>query len=199
MTMSNRTKLIVTGVLLLVLAGMASADYLMTGSSLPARLALMGEETADTGDAGEDVTPVAKSSGPAVQSVLADAGMEITVSEEPTFLSQIIEDGLTSVTVLKDGDRAGSVTWIESPDVKTSFIALKDGLLESFSAGLRDLNDATEQEPNRPVRNILSFTDPALSDEQLVFVRVRERLFEFHIAPGSEETMNSLIEALTAK
>jgi hypothetical protein len=197
--MSNRTKLMITGVLLLVLAGIAGADYWMTGSSLPARLALTGEEMPTGEDTEPSVTPVAKSSGPAVQTVMADAGLEVTASDEPTFLSQIMTDGLTSVTVLKDGDRAGSVTWIESPEVKDSFIALKDGLLESFSAGLRDLKDTTEQEPNRPVRNILRFTDPALSDEELVFVRVRERLFEFHLAPGSEETMNALIEALTAK
>lgn len=195
--MSNRLKLIITGVLLLVLAGMASADYLMTGTSLPARLAMNGEETTDAPK--NDTTPVAKSSGPAVQTVLTEAGLEVTASEEPTFLSQIIKKGLTSVTVLKDGDRAGSITWSESPDVKDSFIALKDGLLESFSAGLRDLKDTTEQEPGHPVRNILRFTDPALSDEELVFVRVRERLFEFHIAPGSEDTMNALIDALTAK
>lgn len=197
MTLSNRSKLIVTAVLLLVLGGMAGADYLMTGSSLPARLALTGDEP--VGDTGNNGTAVAKSSGPAVQTVLADAGLEVTASDEPTFLGQIIEDGLTSVTILKDGDRAGSVTWVESPDVKDSFIALKDGLLESFSAGLRDLKDTTEQEPNRPVRNILRFSDPALSDEELAFVRVRERLFEFHIAPGSKETMDQLIEALTAK
>lgn len=195
--MSNRLKLIITGVLLLVLAGMAGADYLITGTSLPARLAFNGEETTETPK--NDAAPVAKSSGPAVQTVLTEAGLEVTASEEPTFLSQIIEKGLTSVTVLKDGDRAGSITWNESSDVKDSFIALKDGLLESFSAGLRDLKDTTEQEPGHPVRNILRFTDPALSDEELVFVRVRERLFEFHIAPGSEDTMNALIDALTAK
>lgn len=196
--MSNRFKLIITGVLLLVLAGMAGADYLITGTSLPARLAMNGGEPT-TEAPKNDAAPVAKSSGPAVQTVLTDAGLEVAASEEPTFLSQIIEKGLTSITVLKDGDRAGSITWNESSDVKESFIALKDGLLESFSAGLRDLKDTTEQEPGHPVRNILRFTDPALSDEELVFVRVRERLFEFHIAPGSEDTMNNLIDALTAK
>ena len=199
MTHSNRSKLIVSAVLLLLLGGIATTDYLMTGTSLPARLALTG----DVQPAGDKdtpaVAPVAKSSGPAVQTVLTDAGLEVTESEEPTFLSQIIEENLTSVTVLKDGDRAGSITWTESPDVKDSFIALKDGLLESFSAGLRDLKDTTEQEPGHPVRNILRFTDPALSDEELVFVRVRERLFEFHIAPSSEDTMHALIDALPAK
>lgn len=195
MTISNRTKLIVTAVLLVALGGMAGADYLVTGTTLPARLAFNGEETTPTAPS----AAVPKSSGPAVKTVITEAGLEVHSSAEPTFLSQIIQKGLTSSTILKDGDRAGSVTWVESPDVKNSFIALKDGLLESFSAGLTGLNDTTEQEPGRPVRNILRFTDPALSDEELVFVRVRERLFEFHIAPGSEETMNALIDALTAK
>lgn len=198
MLMSNTAKLVITALLLLALAGIAGADYMLTGTSLPARLALTGNEEANPTPQ-NTATPVAKSSGPAVQTVMTEAGLEVTASEEPTFLSQIISKGLTSVAVLKGGDRAGSATWIESPDVKNSFIALKDGLLESFSAGLRDLKDTTEQEPGHPVRNILRFTDPALSDEELVFVRVRERLFEFHIAPGSEETMEGLIDALTGK
>lgn len=198
--MSNRSKVIVTAVLLLVIAGIAGTDYAMTGKSLPARLTMTGEETTTPpAKSGQTNGPVAKSSGPAVQSVLTEAGLEITNSAEPTFLSQIVKKGLTSVTVLKDGDRAGSVTWIESPDVKDSFIALKDGLLESFSAKLHDLKDTTEQNAGHPVRNILRFSDPALSDEPLAFVRVRERLFEFHIAPGSEDAMNALIDALTAK
>ncbi len=193
--MSNRFKLITTGLLLLILGGIAGADYLLTSDSLSARLGMNGELPEDA------MTPkkVSKSSGAAVQTVVADAGLEVAASAEPTFLSQIIQTGLTSVTILSNGDRAGSVTWVESPDVKTSFIALKDGLLESFSAGLRDLKDTTVQEAGHPVRNILRFSDPALSDEELVFVRVRERLFEFHIAPNSENTMNELIETLTAK
>lgn len=195
--MSNRSKLIITGVLLLILGGISAADYFMTNDSLSARLAMNGNEPLPT----DSATPgkVAKSSGVAVQTVLADAGLEVTSSEEPTFLSQIIDKGLTSITVLKNGDRVGSVTWAETPEVKTSFIALKDGLLESFSAGLHDLKDTTEQEVGHPVRNILRFSDPALSDEELVFVRVRERLFEFHIAPSAKDTMNELIETLTAK
>lgn len=193
--MSNRFKLITTALLLLVLGGIAGTDYLLTSDSLSARLGMNGEGAVDALIPGK----VAKSSGAAVQTVIANAGLEVTTSEEPTFLSQMIDTGLTSVTVLRDGDRAGSVTWIESPEVKTLFIALKDGLLESFSAGLHDLKDTTEQEVGHPVRNILRFTDPALSDEELVFVRVRERLFEFHIAPNAKDTMNELMEALTAK
>ncbi len=195
--MTNQSKIITIAVLVVVLGAIAGADYLLTNDSLSARLATIGAEPTETPNA--DVKKVAKSSGPVVQTVLADAGLEVTTSEEPTFLGQIVKEGLTSITVLKDGDRAGSVTWVESPEVKSTFIALKDGLLESFSAGLRDLKDTTEQEVGRPVRAVLRFTDPALSDEELVFVRVRERLFEFHIAPVAEDTMNDLIEALTTK
>jgi hypothetical protein len=190
--MTKRTATITTVSVLAVLLGLTAADYLITGKTLPARLSLTGIEDIPAG-------AVAKGAGPDVTMTIAAAGMETSDTDEATFLEQIADSGVRSVILLKDGDRAGSVAWLDSADVKTDFMALKDGLLESFSPDLKDLKDVTEQEPGRPVRNILSFSDSALSEDRLVFIRVRERLFEFHITAGSEDAMNSLIEALTTK
>lgn len=189
---TKRTTVITSVAVVAAVFGLAAADYLITGTSLPARLAMTGIEVPVTGG-------VAKGSGPDVLQTITTAGLEASDTDEATFLAQIAEKDVHSVIILKDGDRAGSVAWMDSTDVKTDFMALKDGLLQSFSPALKDLKDMTEQEAGRPVRNILSFSDSALSEDYLVFVRVRERLFEFHITEGSEDAMNGLIEALTTK
>ena len=51
--------------------------------------------------------------------------------------------------------------------------------------------------PGRPTRNLLTFLDPGLSSERIVFVRVRERLYELHVAPGKDDVLFELVEALT--
>ncbi len=187
MTLSSRTKGLTAAALVLVLGGLATADYLATEGSF---LGSIGGNT--------DVTGVAKAQAADIRQMVNAMELEATNTNEATFLSQIADD-TEAIAVLKDGDRAGAIAWIDSPDVKTHFLSLKDGLLGSFSADLTDLKDITEQEPGKPVRNMLSFKDPALSEEHLVFVRVRERLLEFHIASGSEEIMNTLINELTTK
>ncbi len=188
MTLSSRTKGITTAALVLVLGGLAAADYVATGSGF---IGSLGGNT--------EVTGVAKAQAADVRQLVNAMELEATSTDEPTFLSQIAEDETESIAILKDGDRAGAIAWVDSPEVKTYFLSLKDGLLGSFSPDLTDLKDVTEQEPGKPVRNMLSFKDPALSEERLVFVRVRERLLEFHITAGGEDTMNALIEQLTTK
>jgi hypothetical protein len=146
-------------------------------------------------------TGVKKQSGPDVQSLVQENGYTTAPSDALSFIAQVAgsESQIHSLAILQDGDRAGSVTWVESADVKNQFIALKEALLTSFSPQVRDLKDETLQGDDLPVRNQLSFFDPSLSTEKLFFVRVRERLFEFHITNGKDEAMKSLIEAITTK
>jgi len=113
------------------------------------------------------------------------------------MLTQVVKQPVQTLTLLQNGDRTGSVTWIDSGDVKTYFISLKEGLLAAFSPKVQDLNDETVEGDNQPVRNILTFYDPALSEERLTFVRVRERLYEFHTVLGKEQQMTAVINALT--
>ena len=142
---------------------------------------------------------VAKQSGPVVTEVLASLAVESQSMEEPSIIRRVIppEISVPSLILLKDGDRIGLLSWTETPQVKNFFLALKEALHESFSPGLSDLVDETHTRPGKPVRNFLTFKDPALSSERLVFIRVRERLYEFHIAEGKDDVMLQVIEALT--
>jgi len=77
------------------------------------------------------------------------------------------------------------------------FLALKESLHGLFSPDMRDLLDENQAPEGKPPRNFLTFLDPAISEERLVFVRVRERLYEFHIAQAKEDAMYKLVETLT--
>lgn len=191
--MTPQSKVIITLALLLMLGGLGAADYFYSGSDYAGFL--MGSDSSEN-DGG-----VKKNSGPVVAEVLTELQLQSTDSNDLTLLAQVVNDGtpVASLTVLHEGDRAGTVTWVESPRVKDMFIALKEALLAAFSPEVRDLKDQTLQEADKPVRNILTFVDPALSDERIVFVRVRERLYEFHITEGKEDPMNALIDGLTGK
>jgi len=199
--MTPRNKLIVTMTLLLLLSGLGAADYYYSGNEYSAQL--NGDEGDTNGTPQVDATlppgAVAKNNGPEVATVIGAEGLTTSESSDLSLLSQVVtgEASVESLAVLSEGDRAGSVTWVQTGDVKTIFISLKEALLSSFSSEVRDLRDETVQEAGKPVRNILTFFDPSLSEERIVFVRVRERLYEFHIATGKEETMNGVIEGLT--
>lgn len=196
--MEPRNKLIVTVALLLLLGGLGAADYLYQGGEYVGSVADDGTTTSDDNT---ELPPgaVVKNTGPSIEETVAEQRLTAEPSGDLSLLAQIITDDteIKSMAILSDGDRAGSVTWVETGDVKTHFIALKDALLGSFSSDMRDLRDETMQQPGEPVRNVLTFIDPGLSEERIVFVRVRERLFEFHLAEGKEEVMNGFIEALT--
>lgn len=201
--MTTKAKALSTGALLVVLAGLGAADYI-ANNGLPASVttgsgsvsSAIVENPTDTGTSN---TSVAKQAGPDVASALGQLGYETQSSTDQSMLSQVVSGQPQSLVLLKNSDRVGSVTWIDSPQVKTFFISLKEGLLSAFSPNVQDLRDETTQGEGQPVRNILTFLDPSLSEERLVFVRVRERLYEFHVANGKETEMNALIEVLTTK
>lgn len=189
-SLSTGTKLTVTVILLLFLVGLGAADYLFNGN-----------QTAQLTGNGTPEGAVAKASGPDVEHAIEEEGFEAEESDDLTLLAQVVTDGtpVESLSILQDGDRAGSVTWVSSGHVKDYFLALKDALLEAFSPQMRDLKDETVQKEGEPTRNILTFLDPTLSEERIVFVRVRERLYEFHIADGKDDVMGGFIEELSTK
>jgi hypothetical protein len=86
---------------------------------------------------------------------------------------------------------------MRSADVKTIFTNLRKSLRISFSPDLKDVIDETQSEPGKPPRDVLSFLDPAIAPDRLLFVRIRQRLYEFHVTAGSEKDVNELIDALT--
>lgn len=191
--MTQRTKLYTTLGLLVFLGGLGAANYYANGTTL-------------TGDVQNSqssipVEGVRKQEGPNVSEVIQTAGFTSGPSPDLSFLAQIAGSGtrIDSLAIQKDADWVGSVTWIDTPEAKSYFSALKEALLGAFSIDVTDLKDETKQGGNQPVRNELTFFDPALSAERLRFVRVRERLYEFHIVLGKEAVLESFIEQLTTK
>ncbi len=196
--MTTKAKALSTGALLVVLAGLGTADYL-SNKGLPASLPTQNGSASSDTNAQDPAGAVAKQAGIDVASAITGLGYETQSSTDLSMLSQVVTGQPQTLVLLKNSDRVGSVTWIDSPQVKTFFIALKEGLLNAFSPNVQDLRDETLQGEAQPVRNILTFLDPSLSEERLVFIRVRERLYEFHIASGKDTEMQALIEALTTK
>lgn len=145
---------------------------------------------------------VSKNDGPDILTTLIGHGFTFgdTPESERIVLSRIVPAGeaVTEQRVLMHkGDRAGSIAWVSSPNVKRYYLSLKDLLHVSFTPKVRDLVDETQRRENRPTRNLLTFMDEGLLPERVVFVRVRERLFELHIAEGKSESIFDLIEDLT--
>lgn len=195
MTMTTRSKIVTTALLLVALTGVGTADYYFAGREYAADLTGQQPTTPDTGTTGG----VAKAGEIDVEAALQAMGYTLTPSEDLTFLAQVSRSQeVKSFAILKDNDRVGSVSWMDG-DGKQAFISLKEALLSAFSDQVSDLSDKTLQEEGRPTRNILTFRDPALSEETLTFVRVRERLYEFHAAPNQLEAVNGAMDALTAR
>lgn len=188
--MTTRAKITTTTLLLLGLIGVGIADYQFAGREYAAEL-LAETRMQQNG--------VAKTNGPDVPTTLQSMDVDVQESEDLTFLAQIARgETVRSLVILQQGDRIGSVSWIDG-DAKELFIDLKEALLTAFSTEVSDLSDQTFQEEGLPVRNVLTFRDPALSEERLTFIRVRERLYEFHSATGKEATMHEIINALTTQ
>lgn len=204
--MTTKAKAISTGALLVVLAGLGAADY-VSNNGLPASLSGTGSGSTvssastvvENPTATGATTPVAKQPGVNVDVALKAMGYDTQSSTDLSMIAQVVTGQPQTLVLLKNSDRVGSVTWIDSSQVKTFFISLKEGLLSAFSPNVQDLRDETLQGEGQPVRNILTFKDPALSEERLVFVRVRERLYEFHVASGKDAEMQQVIDALTTK
>ena len=134
-----------------------------------------------------------------VLQTVTDLGFTTQDTREEALLSAVIqgEGAITKKTVLFKGDRAGLLVWVETPNVKQIFLVLKESLHSLFSAEVRDLLDENQSPPGKAPRNFLTFLDPGISEERIVFVRVRERLYEFRIAPSKADVMYKLIETLT--
>ena len=191
--MSRKNLLLVGSIYTLLLAGLVMIDVALTSS-----VTVIPEY------AKRDIPPppgqgVRIERSPDVPKVLSDLEMTTKDTTEKSLLSRIVPETIlirTQVILLGD-DRLALLSYVESPDVRAYFFGLKDALQASFSAQLTDLVDITETPDGHPTRNILSFRDPALSEEKLVFIRVRERLYELHVAAGKEETVQKLMNALT--
>lgn len=202
-SMTTTSKIIVTGVLLLCLIGLGTADYFFATDILSPDLVVVQEQA--TSSSTQTVTSptggVAKHQAADVPETLQTLGFTTTASSDRSMLEQVVGTDLPlrSFTILKNGDRIGAVIWIESPEAKEYFFSLKEALLAAFSPQVRELEDVTNVDPGMPVRNILTFIDPTLSEERLTFVRSGERLLEFHTVLGKENDMKVALDGLSTR
>ncbi len=176
-------KLLATLGFLAILLILGTADALLTGGTL--------RMPASAG--------VVKQSGPDVLALLQARGFVIEETNEDFLLQAILPPGtpLTSRVLLQNNDRVAALAWIDSPDVKRSLATLRGKLHASFSPDLRDLIDETQSQLGKPPRDLLSFSDPTIHSERIVFARVRQRLYEFHVRDGKEKEIDSLVDAFT--
>lgn len=204
--MTYRSKIIVTLALLLLLGGLGAADMFLSGDQLSADVTpQIGSQNQlppvqDPQNTQNNGQGVAKRQAADVGLVLTSNGFETAASADRSMLEQIVGTGSNAVkalSILKNGDRIGAVIWADSPDVKSSFSSLKDALLASFSPQVKDLEDSTIANPGQPVINKLTFQDPGLSEERLTFIRIGERLLEFHTAKGKETDIQGAMDVLS--
>ncbi|TSC96740.1 MAG: hypothetical protein Greene101449_1403, partial [Candidatus Peregrinibacteria bacterium Greene1014_49] len=179
----------------------AQPEASSASSVIESQPATSNQQSSSTGeDSSSAVVGVKKAMGPDVLLTLTTLGFEIEASDELTILRTVIpaqEAEVPTYALLLNGDRSGLIAWTESPKVKNYFLALKEALHASFSTRVQDLLDETQRLPGHPPRNFLTFLDEGLSPERLVFLRVRERLYEIRIAEGYDEAMFGLVEELT--
>jgi hypothetical protein len=186
--------LLITG-FFLVLIGLGILDSVFTGEEL--WYPEVREPTETPG-----VTPPVKEPSkplPNILGVLKTQGITAQETSEVSLIRRVIpqETPVTTLVLLREGDRIGLLSWVESSDVERHFLSLKESLHVSFSPDVRDLRDEQQKQEGKPSRNILSFFDPSLGHERFIFIHIQKRLYELRIAEGKDEPMNSLIDALT--
>jgi hypothetical protein len=189
------TRLLTATGFVTVLAGLGVADVLWTKDKfvLPENLqATVG--TAEESSIGN----VSKRSGASLEDVFKDQNIEATDTDQGSLLSRIVGSATSVHTqvLLKDNDRILLFSWVENPEVKEEFQAIKDTLHDAFSANVSNLEDISQTPSDGPPYNLLSFKDPAISDERIIFLRIRQRLYELHVADGKDTDAESLIAAL---
>jgi hypothetical protein len=140
-----------------------------------------------------------KAGGINIDTILAALQLIQKETGEASFLQFTVTDKslVKTVVLLRNNDRAFLFSWIDSNDVKPIFAGLKEALQAEFSGKVSDLVDETRTSPNGPPVDYLSFLDPALSAERIVFIRVRTRLYEIHVAKNGEGLIDQLLAELS--
>lgn len=188
--MSHTRPILIASAFTALLLALGTTDALLMGK----RALLPSSPLA--ADVGGGVT---KNNGPEVVDAFASQSIEVAPPTQQSILERIVGTGknVRSAVLLKGEDRIAFFSWMESPDVKTYFQALKDALHASFTPAVTDLRDEARVSSDRPVANFLTFRDTGIDPERLLFVRVRERLFEVHVTDGKEKEVDALMEALS--
>lgn len=203
----NRTTLFGSIGIGVLLVAIAAADFAIV--ERPRMLVSGGEESSSasseassemqSSEATSSQEPVPKGvsrgSGPDVSLVLGENGFVWSDTDEEGILAQSAPNVQRGV-LLMDDDRAAFMAWTEVLNAKELFSAMKTSLAEGFSGDVNDLVDETVRPEGMPPRDVLAFKDPKFGEERHVFIRVKTRLFEFHVPEGKDELIVQLIEKL---
>lgn len=176
-----------------ILLALGASDALWSAHTFPTPLA--ANVTTDR----NENSGVAKQAGPSVESVFVAQHLSTAQTGEVSLIRRIVPEpqNVKSTVLLRANDRLAFISWIESPSVKKYFNAIKEALHSSFSPQMEGLKDETFTSSDKPTVNFLTFRDPAIAPERIVFLRVRERLFEFHIAEGRDKDVATLLTELS--
>jgi hypothetical protein len=138
-----------------------------------------------------------KKSSVSVDDVIQKLGLTAVQTSERSLISLAVTTVPvhTSVLLLRS-DRALLLSWIESDDVKDIMTNLKKSLQDQFSVQVTNLLDETRQSPDGPPMDVLRFLDPAISSEEIYILRVRNRLYEIHVAKNGTDVLGQLMEEL---
>lgn len=222
---SMRGQDILTGVVILIVCGaLAGADFVLseqprmvavqdetdiqipetpavTSSSSSSASSVTASDASSSAATGvvKKGTSTKKASGINVAEVLAKLYLIMQPTNEASFVLVTSPDRskVQTSVLLRNNDRAFLISWMESDDVKTVFASLKQALQEQFSGKVTDLVDEIRTPTNGPPVDYLSFIDPALSSERIVFLRNRTRLYELHVAKNGEDLLEQLVAALS--
>jgi len=219
-----RTDVLLTGIVIMLIGvGLAGADYVL--SEQPRMIAMQEENpvmpppeipaSSSSSLASSESLPTAASSstpgvvkkgvstkkagGIDVNAVLEKLQLVSKETNEASFILLTVPDRakVTTSVLLRNNDRAFLFSWMESDDVKILFAALKQTLQEQFSGRVTDLVDETRTPKNGAPVDYLSFIDPALSSERIVFLRIRNRLYELHVAENGDGLLPELVTELS--
>ena len=217
----QKTSLITGIVVVLFLSGLAGADYWWKErfrptteitQEVPASVTETGSTEVTVNIASSQASSMSSSSGVRVVKKGVSTKKHASINVDDVFLRlQLIKKDTTemsllqlvdqspavsTIVLLKNNDRALLFSWIQSDDVKTIFSSVKKALQEQFSGQVKDLVDETRTSSSSTPMDILSFLDPAISKEKILFLRIRNRLYEIHIAQNGESVVDQLIEEL---
>lgn len=146
-------------------------------------------------------------SNPSVNTATIDemavaASLELTNTNDIMLLHNIIADDaeVFTRTILYNNDRIGTIAWVDHPQVREYFLALKEALFKNFSTNVQDLQDRSIRLSNQTeAYNELRFIDPAISTNKLIFGRIQNRLFEIRIDPNQLATIEPFITAISGQ
>lgn len=201
------------GIIVLIAGGLFTADYVlkerpyaMAGEEIvtnePGQVSSSAGAQASVASSSTFVkkgTSTKKATGANVETVLTQLQLVSTPTSEASLITLTAPNPSLVQTraLLKNNDRAFMLSWIESDDVKTIFSSLKQALQAQFSPAVTDLVDETRTPQGGAVVDVLTFLDPAISAEKIVFLRVRNRLYELHIAQNGAVLAEQLIAELS--